>query len=109
MKNHGFDLPLPKARGSRQAKIEREEGVDVGDAVSYLEEANRGSIALVQATQKFALAAQALLESGLTEDAISLLIQDLMGNARNGKPYPRETITLTLRAAARLTEHLQEA
>ncbi len=108
MTNHGFNLPMPKARGSRQAKIEREEGIDVGDAVSYLEEAERGSIALVQATRKFAIAAEALLNSGLTDAAVVALIQALMPNVKNGRPFPGGTILAVLKAAGRLKEHLKE-
>ncbi len=98
MDNHGFNLPMPKARGSRQAKALREEGVDVGDAVSYLEEAERGSIALTESVRKFAASAQALLESGLTENALVLLIQDL-GPKAHGRPVPKDTILAILKSA----------
>ena len=108
MRNHGFELPTPKVRGSRQAKILREEGVDVGDAVSLLEEADRGATYLTESVKKFAAAANALMQCGLTENAVAVLIQDLMGNARNGKLYPIGTILEVLHAAARLNEHLKE-
>ncbi len=108
MKNHGFEVPMPKVRGSRQAKILRDEGIDVGDAVTLMEEAERGATYLTESVKKFAAAAEKLLDGGLTDDAVSLLIQGLMGNGGNGKPYPRETILKTLRAAARLSEYLKE-
>lgn len=109
MTNVGFELPLPKSRrNSRQKVISREEGVDVGDAVSYLEEAERGAIALTNEVRRFSIAAEALPESGLTDDAVAILVQSLMKNQRNGRPFPQETILEVLHAAARLSEHLKE-
>jgi hypothetical protein len=107
--NVGFDLPMPKARGSRQAKILREEKVDVGTAVGYLEEAERGSIALTNAVREFSVTAKALLKSGLTENAVAVLMQELMPKTRRGNfAVTKETILDVLRTAARLNEHLRE-
>lgn len=109
MKNHGFELPLPKPRrNNRHDRIEREEGVDIGGAVSYLEEAERGAVALTHEVRKFASAAEALLDGGLTDDAVAILIQSKMKNQRNGRPFPHETILEVLTAAARLSEHLKD-
>lgn len=107
LKNHGFELPVPTGRrNSRQNVIAREEGVDVSNAVTYLEEAAAGATALTESTRHFAQAAKALLESGLTENAICLLIQDL-GPKPHGRPIPKEVIRDVLKAAARLDEHLE--
>jgi hypothetical protein len=106
--NVGFNLPLPKPprRNARQNVIAREEGVDVTGAVSYLEEAERGAVALTNEVRKFAAAADQLLKSGLTENAIILLIQDLAPKA-HGRPLPRDLIAAVLKAASRLSEHLK--
>lgn len=108
MKNHGFELPAPPPRrNARQNVIEREEGVDVTGAVSYLEEAERGSIGLTNAVKDFAGAAKALLEGGLNEEAITLLLQYKMPRHKNGDLVSRKTILDTLQAAARLHEYLK--
>ncbi len=107
MKNHGFELPLPKPRrGNRHDAIEREEGVDVGAAVTYLEEAEAGARALTDSVRHFAAAADALLKCGLTENALVLLIQDL-GPKPHGRPIPKDVISQVLKAAARVGEHLE--
>lgn len=107
--NVGFNLPTGKPRrNNRHDKILRDEGVDVGDAVSYLEEAERGAVALTNEVRRFAVAAEKLLDSGLTENCIAILIQSRMKNQRNGRPFPLETISEVLNAAARLSEHLKE-
>jgi hypothetical protein len=106
-KNVGIDLPMPPRRNARQNIIAREEGVDVSGAVSYLEEAERGAIALTNEVRTFATAAKALLEGGLKEHAIALLVQDLCPNAKNGHPIPLSTVVEVLRAAARCGEHLR--
>ncbi len=108
MQNHGFELPKPKVRGSRQAKILKEEGVDVGGAVGYLEEAERGALALTESVRRFGEAAEKLLASGLTDQAAAILVQSLMKNQRNGRPFPTDTILEVLHAAARMSEHLKE-
>lgn len=110
MKNHGFELPTPKPRrNNRHDALQREEGIDVGDAVSYLEEAERGAVALTDSVRRFAVAAEKLLASGLTDGAAAILVQSLMKNQRNGRPFPVETILEVLHAAARMHEHLSEA
>ncbi len=45
---------------------------------------------------------QMIQESGLTEEAICLLIQDQMPNLRNGKKLDRKTISNVLMTAANL-------
>lgn len=106
-KNVGIDLPMPPPRrNARQNIIAREEGVDVSGAVTYLEEAERGAIALTEAVKRFAVDAHALLEGGLNENAIAILIQDL-GPKAHGRPLPKETILAVLKTAARVGEHLK--
>lgn len=108
MRNHGIELPMPKPRrNNRHDAIQRDEGADIGNAVSYLEEAERGAVALTESVKRFAVAAEKLLESGLTDDATAILIQSLMKNQRNGRPFPVETILEVLHAAARMSEHLK--
>lgn len=107
MDNVGFELPKPR-RNARQNVIAREEGVDVTGAVTYLEEAERGAIALTDQVRHFAAAAKALLDCGLTENALCLLIQDL-GPKPHGRPIPRDVIHEVLKAAARVGEHLTQS
>lgn len=107
--NRGFELPMPKPRrNSRANVIARDEGVHIGDAVTYLEEAERGATALTEAVRQFSAAAKVLLASGLTENAIAVLMQELMPKTRRGNfAVTKETILDVLRTAARLTEHLK--
>lgn len=104
--NVGFDLPKPR-RNARQNVIAREEGADIAGAVSYLEEAERGAVALTNEVRKFAAAAEALLSSGLTENALVLLVQDLAPKP-HGRPVPKEVVLQVLKAAARVSEHLRQ-
>ncbi len=112
--NVGFNLPMGKPpRGSRQAKLLREEKgerVDpaaLREAVSYVEEAAAGATGLTDAIRELGIAANALLKSGLKPETAALLIQSLMKNQRNGRPQPTSMILEVLYAAARVGEHLE--
>lgn len=114
LKDEDFVLPAhappPKRRrGNRIDRLSKEPGVDkpaIARAVSYLDEAAAGAVALTNEIRQLAAAAKALLDSGLTENALCLLIQDL-GPKAHGRPIPKETILGVLKAAARVEEHLR--
>lgn len=110
-------LPMPKRRrGNRQDRLALDPNVSkeqVAKAVTYMEEAEAGARELTDEVRKFAGACYAMLSSGLTLNAIVLLVQDLMekqsGGSRHGLPkYGKDTIAAVLKAAARLDEHLRE-
>ncbi len=109
--NVGFELPIGKPRrNSRQNVIARDEGIDVSGAVSLMEEAERGAVALTNEVRNFAEAARQLLGGGLTERAIALLVQDLIPSDRHShKKMPVEQILAVLHGAAKLGEYLKPA
>lgn len=111
------NIPVGKPRrGNRQARLAMDPNVSkeqVARAVTYLEEAEAGARELTDEVRKFAAACYAMLTSGLTLNAVTLLVQDLMekrsGGSAHGQPkYSKETVAAVLKAAARLDEHLKE-
>ncbi len=99
-------------RGSRAAEVLKTEGIDIRSAVTYLEEADRGSRQMTDEIKRFAAHAKALLDGPMEEKSIALLIQDNLpplkgGNQHGVRKFPIEEILAVLHAAARLTDHLK--
>lgn len=100
MKNHGFNLPLPK----------QTEPLDLQAIEDWMAKAEAGAGAIGREVLVFARIAQGLLSTGLTRNATALLIQDLLPKTRRGNPtITLATILRVLDGAASLAEHVQQA
>lgn len=92
---------------------------DIGDAVRFLEEG--GSVAkafresleaggtIVDDVKKVAAAMHGLLNCGLTREALVVLLQAKIGNQRNGKLMPKQTVNDVVEALGNLDHFLVKA
>lgn len=92
--------------------------VDVGEAVRFLDEG--GDVAksftealtagglIVEDVKKVAAAVNGVINSGLTRDALLVLVQARMKNGRNGKPFPKVVINDVIEALASIDHHLEK-
>ncbi len=92
--------------------------VDVGEAVRFLEEG--GDVAksftealsagglLVEDVKKVAAAVNGVISSGLTREALLILIQAKCKNQRNGRPFPLTTIGDVLDALSHIDDHVEK-
>lgn len=83
-----------------------DEGGDV--ARSFKESIEAGGI-MASDLMQVAAATTAMLNCGLTRDALLLLIQSRMKNQRNGRPFPLTTIDDVLEAMMHLDELVDRA
>lgn len=101
----------PPRRGSRAAEVLKTEGIDIRPALTYLDEADRGSRQMTEEIIRFATHAKALIDGPLEEKSVALLIQDNMPLKKGGPggwhKFPIDQILEVLHAAARLTDHLK--
>lgn len=96
-KNHGADWLVGEPKPPRG-----KQPLDVTRAVDFLEQASVSTYEMSDEVKEFAAHAKALLEGGLTQEAVLVLIQAKLGNQRNGRPMPASTILEVLKAAANL-------
>lgn len=92
---------------------------EIGDAVRFLEEG--GSVAkafresleaggtIVDDVKKVAAAMNGLLNSGLTREALVILLREKIGNQRNGHPMQKQTINDVIDALGNLDHFLVKA
>ncbi len=104
---------MPPAKGKRPnhtrpqtSPLSPEELAQLRGAEAMMEDAAAAAGTLPEVITKVAVAAKALLASGLTDRALGVLISDLMPNQRNGRPYPVDMVLLVLNTTAKLDQHL---
>ncbi len=100
MKNHGFEIPMPR----RPLKGSNDGELDIQSAVDFMEGASEQVFQLSRELSMFAASAKALVEGPLTMEAVVALMQASLPRKRGGGGgvIPAETIMLVLEAAAGL-------
>ncbi len=100
MKNHGFEIPMPR----RPLKGSNDGELDIQSAVDFMDDATKQVFHLSKGLAQFAANANALVNGPLTLQAVAVLIQAGGGlpKTAGGRPLPIETIIGVLEAAARL-------
>lgn len=103
MKNHGFELPMPNGLKASSA-------LDLDSIEQWMSDAESSAGSIGREVAAFARLAQLLLATGLSRNAVALLVQDLLPKTRRGNPtVTTVTILRVLDGASRLGEHLAPA
>lgn len=92
----------PRAR--RPTRGSNDGNMDIQSAVDFLESSDEKVLQLSKELKLFTAQAQALLNGGLTEEAVIVLLQGMLPKQRNGKPFAAQSIRDVLTAAGRLAE-----
>lgn len=98
------ELPKPKAQKKLQRSVEP---LAIDEAVRFLEDAAGDGKALAGGLKKGVAALEALRVSGLTGEALVVLVTDKCAWAKNDKRVSAETVQLVLEALFRLGEYVR--
>jgi hypothetical protein len=102
----GADWMLGKLEPKPQKKLARAAvPLNVDDAVRYLEDAAGDGKKLVTGIRKGVEALEALRTSGLTGEALVVLITEKCARAKNGSRLSADTVQLVLEGLFRLGEY----
>lgn len=107
MNNHGTDF-LDQPTKRRPVNGSTDGSLDIQSAVDFMDSASQQVFHMSKDLAMFAAHAKAMLDGGLTMEAIVALMQDSLPKQKNGRPQAARMIVEVLEAAANLgTKYLK--